>query len=86
MSSRMDTEPNVQPGRPLTGIRAGQTVRISRIQPGCRGLGSRLAALGIRVNAEITVVRNGYPGPFVVTVGDCKVALGRGMADRIWVI
>ena len=72
--------------RPLSGVRAGECVRIARIRAGCRGLANRLASLGLMVNVEITVVNNGHPGPFVVGVRESKVVLGRGMADKIMVV
>jgi len=42
--------------------------------------------MGLMVNVEITVVNNGHPGPFVVSVRESKVVLGRGMADKIMVV
>jgi len=68
--------------RTLASVKAGQTVRLVRIHAGHR-LGARLAAMVMLPHAEITVIRNGHPGPCVVSVRDCKVALGRGMADKI---
>jgi ferrous iron transport protein A len=66
----------------LATIRPGQTVRLVRIHAG-QHLMSRLAAMGMLPHVEITVVRNSHPGPCVISVRDSKVALGRGMADRI---
>ena len=66
----------------LAGVKPGQTVRLIRIDVGPR-LMARLAAMGMLPHMEITVVRNGHPGPCVVSVRDSKVVLGRGMADRI---
>jgi Fe2+ transport system protein FeoA len=34
---------------------------------------------------EITVISNGHPGPFVVSVKGSRMMLGRGMADKIMV-
>jgi Fe2+ transport system protein FeoA len=36
-------------------------------------------------NVEITVINNGHPGPFVVSVKGSRMMLGRGMADKIMV-
>jgi ferrous iron transport protein A len=82
-SQSLDNEPSF---RPLSGVLAGERVRIARISAGCRGLANRLASMGLMVNVEITVVNNGHPGPFVVGVRESKVVLGRGMADRIMVV
>ena len=74
--------PNKPRGRTLAAVEPGQTVRLVRIDAGQR-LMTRLAALGLLPNVEITVVRNGHPGPCVIRVRDSKVVLGRGMADKI---
>lgn len=73
---------NTPKGRTLATVRPGQTVRLVRIHAG-QGLVSRLAAMGMLPQVEITVVRNSHPGPCVISVRDSKVALGRGMADKI---
>jgi ferrous iron transport protein A len=65
-------------------IKAGETVKLAGINAG-RGLNSRLASMGLVPNAEITVVNNRHPGPFVITVKDSKVMLGRGVAHKIMV-
>ena len=72
--------------RPLSHVRAGESVKIASIRAGCRALTNRLTAMGLTVNVEITVVNNGHPGPFVVNVRDAKVVLGWGMADKIMVV
>jgi len=69
---------------PLSAIKSGQTVKLNGVEVG-RGLNSRLAAMGLLPNVEITVVNNGHPGPFVVSVKGSRIMLGRGMADKIMV-
>ncbi len=71
--------------RPLSKVHAGETVQLVSIEAG-RGLKSRLTAMGLVPNVEITVVNNSYPGPFVISVKDSKVILGRGMAHKIMVL
>jgi Fe2+ transport system protein FeoA len=71
--------------RPLSTIKAGQTVRLVAVQAG-RGLNSRLAAMGLIANAEIKVISSNHPGPFVISVKDSKMMLGRGMAQKIMVV
>lgn len=73
-----------KPPQPLSTAKAGQTVRVVRIDAG-RGLNSRLASMGLVANAELKVVSNGHPGPFVLIVKDAKVVLGRGVAQKILV-
>lgn len=71
--------------RPLSAVEAGQTVKLVSIEAG-RGLRSRLLAMGLVPNGEITVVSSGGPGPFVVSVKGTKMMLGRGMAHKIMVM
>ncbi len=73
---------NTPKGRTLAAVKPGQTVRLVRIDASQR-LMARLAAMGMLPHVEITVVRNGHPGPCVIRVRDSKVVLGRGMADKI---
>jgi Fe2+ transport system protein FeoA len=68
----------------LSTIKSGQTVKLAGVEVG-RGLNSRLAAMGLLPNVEITVVSNGHPGPFVISVKGSRMMLGRGMADKIMV-
>jgi Fe2+ transport system protein FeoA len=69
---------------PLSAVRSGEKVRLAGIEAG-RGLNSRLIAMGLVPNVEITVVSNNHPGPFVIMVKRSKVVLGRGMAQKIMV-
>jgi ferrous iron transport protein A len=69
---------------PLSTIKSGQIVKLAGVEAG-RSLNSRLAAMGLLPNVEITVVSNGHPGPFVVSVKGSRMMLGRGMADKIMV-
>jgi Fe2+ transport system protein FeoA len=68
----------------LSTIKSGKTVKLAGVEAG-RGLNSRLAAMGLLPNVEITVISNGHPGPFVVSVKGSRMMLGRGMADKIMV-
>jgi Fe2+ transport system protein FeoA len=69
---------------PLSTVKSGRKVKLTGVQAG-RGLTVRLAAMGLLPNVEITVVNNGHPGPFVISVKGSKMMLGRGMADKIMV-
>lgn len=70
--------------RPLSMVSRGEKVKLVRINAG-QGLNSRLASMGLVPNVEITVVNGGHPGPFVISVKDCKMMLGRGVARKIMV-
>jgi ferrous iron transport protein A len=71
--------------KPLSMVRAGETVKLARVDAG-QGLNSRLASMGLVPNVEITVVNNGHPGPFVISVKDSKMMLGRGVVRKIMVL
>lgn len=70
--------------KPLSKVKSGETVKLVRINAG-RGLNSRLASMGLVPNMEITVVNGGHAGPFVISVKDSKMMLGRGVARKIMV-
>ncbi len=69
---------------PLSSIKAGRKVTLANIEAN-DSLRSRLAAMGMVPNTQIVVVSNASPGPFVVNVKGSKIALGRGMAERVMV-
>ena len=71
--------------RSLSKVQAGETVKLANIEAG-RGLNSRLASMGLVPNVEITVISNSHPGPFVISVKNSKMMLGRGMAHKILVL
>ena len=71
--------------KPLSEVNAGETVKLAGINAG-QSLKSRLASMGLVPDVEITVVNNSHPGPFVITVKNTKVMLGRGMAHKIMVL
>ena len=70
--------------RPLSAVPAGKTVKLAGVEAG-RGLNSRLASMGLVPNVEITVVSNSHPGPFVISVKDSRMMLGRAVAHKIMV-
>ncbi len=73
-----------RPTRLLSATKAGEVVRLVHIDAG-RSLKSRLTAMGLVPESELTVVSNGHPGPFILIVRDTKVVLGRGAAQTITV-
>ncbi len=69
----------------LSQIEEGQTVGIIGIN-GCRELRGRLTAMGLLPKTKIRMIRNGKSGPFVISVKNSRMALGRGIADKIMVM
>jgi len=68
--------------RPLSAVRAGEKVRLKRIDAG-QSLNARLASMGLVTNVEIMVVNNGHSGSFMIKVKESKMVLGRGIAHKI---
>ena len=77
----MENKPLMQ----LSMVKAGEKVRLVSVNAG-QGLNRRLASMGLVPDVEITVVNNSHPGPFVISVKDSKMMLGRGMAHKIMVM
>lgn len=85
----MNVEQNGNPKRrcttmPLVQAAAGQEVRLAEIRGG-RGLTHRLAEMGLTPGARMRVVANNHRGPFIISVRESRLMLGRGMIDRIFV-
>ena len=69
----------------LTAMETGQLGKVVQIQGG-RGMIGRLEVLGIRIGRELRKVSSQFMrGPVVLEVGNTQVAVGFGMADKIWV-
>jgi len=78
---------------PLTALRDGETGTVTSIKSGHgrgrrRGWGfeKRLMDMGLTPGTRVTVVKSApFHGPFEVLVRGSRLALGRGMAERIFV-
>jgi ferrous iron transport protein A len=68
---------------PLSLIRPGEIVRLSSIK-GCENVQNRLTAMGFTPGVELEVVQD-QGGPLMIAVRDSRVALGRGLANKILV-
>jgi Fe2+ transport system protein FeoA len=69
--------------RPLTSARRDETVQVVRIDAG-RRLAQRLMELGLTPGVIVQVVHvNG--GPMLIAVRGARLAIGRGMAEKIMV-
>jgi ferrous iron transport protein A len=70
--------------KPLSQVSEGKTVVLVRIDAG-HGLNNRLAAMGLLPKVQIKVINNQHAGPFVIDLKGAKMALGRGMTNKIMV-
>ena len=69
----------------LTELKSGDTGIVSRIEGGQRMI-TRLSGLGITEGIEIEMVsRQPMKGPVLIKTGRTKVAIGHGMAGRIFI-
>ena len=69
---------------PLTMVLSGKKVKIVSLTGG-RGMQERLVSMGMGPGSEIEVIRRGDPGPFIVAIGEARMAIGTGMAQKIMV-
>lgn len=70
--------------KPLSTVKAGETVKLAEMDVG-KGLKGRLTSMGLLPNVNVDVVSDGSRGPFVISVKDSKMMLGRGVANKIMV-
>ncbi|MCL7395153.1 MAG: ferrous iron transport protein A [Thaumarchaeota archaeon] len=78
---------------PLTALKAGETATVVSIDAVfCKGCGKRwgfekrLMDMGLTPGTKVTVVKSApFHGPVEILVRGSRLALGRGIADRILV-
>ena len=68
----------------LTTIPTGKAVRLVKIDGGKR-LNHRLAEMGLTPGVEITILQDAG-GPLLLHVRDFRIAVGRGMAEKLIVV
>lgn len=66
----------------LVSCATGRDVRLAAIHAG-RELRSRLAAMGLVPGIRMRVMRREGHGPLVVALRGMRLALGRGMAEKM---
>jgi len=66
----------------IAGISSGKQVELVGVDAGCN-LRGRLLALGFIKGSIITVISNEGNGPLLIKVGESRLTIGRGMAERI---
>lgn len=69
----------------LSELTLGDMGRITRVIGG-RGFQQKMAMMGVKEGSLITVKKSAvYGGPVVIEVGRNSIAIGRGMAQKIYV-
>ena len=69
---------------PLAMVRPGETVKVSSVRAGW-GLLRRLADMGLTSGTRIRVINSQMPGPVLIDLRGSRLALGRGVAQKILV-
>ncbi len=67
---------------PLSLVPANRSVVLHRVRGG-GGLSTHLAAMGLLPGVRIDVRHNDHRGPVLIGLNDCRLALGRGMAQKL---
>ena len=66
----------------LSRVDQGKEVTLIDINGG-RGIRSKLYSMGLVPGVKLTVLRGNCAGPTMVAVRDSRLAIGRGMAQKI---
>lgn len=69
---------------PLAMASAGEELVLVSVGKG-RDLQHRLAELGLTPGVRFRVIASGRPGPFIVSVKESRLVLGRGMVHHMFV-
>jgi len=69
---------------PLGFLQAGCSAVVREFQGG-KSLRQRLIELGLVHGTRVRVVKNDRGGPLIISVGEGRLAIGRGMALKIMV-
>lgn len=72
-------------GYPLAMAKNKDTLIITSIHGG-RHYRRQLMDMGLRPGMQIAVLRAGGAGPVLITAGDTRLGIGRGMAEKIEVV
>lgn len=70
---------------PLNMLNNGNKGRVIEHKNYGRGLQRHMEDLGLNEGVEIKILSAGNPGPFLLELNGCQVAVGQGMAEKILV-
>jgi Fe2+ transport system protein FeoA len=69
---------------PLSSTKTGQEVKLVTIKAG-QCLKNRLSSMGLVPGVNFKVLRNDMCGQLILEVKNSKIAIGRGMADKVFI-
>jgi ferrous iron transport protein A len=80
----VDEFPGEKRRAPLSGAGSGQRALVVGFQGGAEFQG-RIVSMGLNIGSEVEVLSgcDSGKGPILVAVGETRLALGHGMADKI---
>lgn len=85
IETQTDTTTAQQPALPMSLAAEGETVLIHQIRGG-KKMRQRLMDLGMNLSEPIRILKNDMPCPMIIAIkGDSRLALGRGMSQKIMV-
>lgn len=71
--------------RALSEIAPGNKVKVVGYEGGCH-FRQRLSDMGLRIGSDVEILRNAaMGGPVLLGIGSTRLAIGRGMAERVMV-
>jgi len=72
-------------GMPLAMVRPGELVTVIGVRAG-RGLLRKLADMGLTPGIQMRVINSQMSGPVLIDLRGSRVALGRGVAQKVMVM
>ncbi len=69
---------------PLHKAKQGERLVVKDLDAG-QNMQSRMSSMGLKTGDLIEIVSSGFGGQVVIAVGENRLVLGRGMAEKIWV-
>jgi len=73
-----------EPILPLSMVKSGEKVVIKSIIGG-KSVKLRLTEMGIKPGISLEVINNNGPGRIIIGIGNTRLALGRGISQKIMV-
>ena len=69
---------------PLYKAKPGEKVIVKELEAG-KNMQLRISSMGLKIGDLVEVVSNGFGGQVVIAVGENRLVIGTGMAQKIWV-
>ena len=70
---------------PLVMMAEGQKAKIAENLGYGKRMARHLEDLGLNIGSRIEIISQGSPGPWLISVKESSVAIGKGLAEKIMV-